>query len=79
MSTNANQTDWKELVFRGVESDELDYKAAQDWDEMSKSARAKFVRHLLAFANTRGGYLVVGVGEDSSGYPSKRTGLTPKQ
>ncbi|MBQ7208954.1 MAG: ATP-binding protein [Lentisphaeria bacterium] len=74
-----DRTDWKELVFRGVESDELDYKAAQDWDELPKSGRAKFVRHLLAFANTRGGYLVVGVGEDASGYPSKRTGLTPKQ
>lgn len=76
---NSSRTDWKELVFRGVESDELDYKAAQDWDEMTKSARAKFVRHLLAFANTRGGYLVVGVGEDASGYPALRTGLTPKQ
>ncbi len=74
-----NGTDWKELVFRGVESDELDYKAAQNWDELPKSGRAKFVRHLLAFANTRGGYIVVGVGEDASGYPAKRTGLTPEQ
>ena len=68
-----------ELVYRGVESDELDYKAAQDWDEMTRAGRAKFVRHLLAFANTRGGYLVVGVGEDASGYPALRTGLTEKQ
>ena len=74
-----DRTDWKELVFRGVESDVLDYKAAQDWDEIGGVGRAKFVRHLLAFANTRGGCLVVGVGEDASGYPSKRTGLTPKQ
>ncbi|MBR7103869.1 MAG: ATP-binding protein [Lentisphaeria bacterium] len=74
-----NSTDWKELVYRGVESDELDYKAAQNWDEMTKAGRAKFVRHLLAFANTRGGFIVVGVGEDASGYPSKRTGLTPEQ
>ena len=73
------RTDWKELVFRGVESDELDYKAAQDWEEIGRIGRAKFVRHLLAFANTRGGCIVVGVGEDASGYPSKRTGLTPKQ
>ena len=73
------RTDWKELVFRGVESDELDYKAAQDWEEIGRVGRAKFVRHLLAFANTRGGCIVVGVGEDSSGYPSRRTGLTPKQ
>ena len=76
---NQNSTKWQELVYRGVESDELDYKAAQDWDEMTKAGKAKFVRHLLAFANTRGGYLVVGVGEDASGYPALRTGLTAKQ
>jgi hypothetical protein len=74
-----NSTKWQELVFRGVESDELDYKAAQDWEELTKAGKAKFVRHLLAFANTRGGYLVVGVGEDASGYPALRTGLTAKQ
>ena len=73
------QTDWQELVYRGVESDELDYKAAQNWDDLPKNGKAKFVRHLLAFANTRGGYLVVGVGEDRSGYPALRTGLTPEQ
>ena len=74
-----NSTKWQELVYRGVESDELDYKAAQDWEELTKAGKAKFVRHLLAFANTRGGYLVVGVGEDASGYPALRTGLTAKQ
>ena len=74
-----NSTKWQELVYRGVESDELDYKAAQDWDELTKAGKAKFVRHLLAFANTRGGYLVVGVGEDGSGYPALRTGLSDKQ
>ena len=76
---NFDRTDWKELVFRGVESDVLDYKAAQDWEEIGRVGRARFVRHLLAFANTRGGCIVVGVGEDASGYPSKRTGLTPRQ
>lgn len=74
-----NSTKWQELIYRGVESDELDYKAAQDWEELTKAGKAKFVRHLLAFANTRGGYLVVGVGEDASGYPALRTGLTAKQ
>ena len=73
------QIDFEELVFRGIESDELDYKSAQDWNSMSRQARGKIVRHLLAFANTRGGYIVIGVGEDGSGYPSLRTGLTPKQ
>ena len=75
----SDSSKYLELVHRGVESDELDYKAAQDWDDMTRAGRAKFVRHLLAFANTRGGYLVVGVGEDASGYPALRTGLTEKQ
>lgn len=70
---------WRELVYRGVESDELDYKAAMNWNLLSKSGRAKLVRHCLAFANTRGGYLVIGVGEDSSGHPSDYQGLTPEE
>ena len=28
-----NSTKWQELVYRGVESDELDYKAAQNWEK----------------------------------------------
>ncbi len=70
---------WRELVLRGVESDELDYKSAMDWGEMSKAARAKIVRHVLAFANTFGGYLVIGVGEDASGKPVDYQGMTPRQ
>lgn len=70
---------WRELVYRGVESDELDYKAAMNWNQLSKAGRAKLVRHCLAFANTRGGYLVIGVGEDVSGHPSDYQGLTPEE
>ena len=70
---------WRELVYRGVESDELDYKAAMNWNLLSKSGRAKLVRHCLAFANTRGGYLVIGVGEDASGHPSDYQGLTKEE
>ena len=69
---------WRELVYRGVESDELDYKAAMNWNQLSKAGRAKLVRHWLAFANTRGGDLVIGVGEDASGHPSDYQGLTPE-
>ena len=71
--------DWEEIVFRGVESDHLDYKAAQSWNTMTAAGRAKIVRHLTAFANTDGGCLVIGVGEDSSGIPALRTGLTEEQ
>ncbi len=73
------QPDWEQLIRRGVESDELDYKAAQNWHELSRGGRAKFARHCLAMANTKGGYVVVGVGEDESGRPSLFTGLTVEQ
>ena len=47
--------DWKSIIYRGVESDELDYKAAQNWLQLPRSGKAKFVRHCLAMANTKGG------------------------
>ena len=53
--------DMRELIYRGVESEELDYKAAMSWTAMSRAARAKIVRHCLALANTKGGYIVIGV------------------
>ena len=71
--------DFAELIYRQVESDTLDYKAHQSWNTMNAAARGKFVRHLAAFANTAGGVLVVGVGEDSSGCPCDYTGLTEEE
>ena len=71
--------DFEELIYRQVESDTLDYKAHQSWNDMSAAARGKFIRHLAAFANTDGGYLVVGVGEDASGCPCDYTGLTAEE
>jgi Schlafen, AlbA_2 len=75
----ADYINWNELITRGIESDELDYKAAQNFKELSSAGKAKFVRHCLALANTKGGYLVIGVGEDRSGRPSLLTGLTDEQ
>ena len=71
--------DFEDLIFRGVESDELDYKSAMSWDTMSRTAKGKIIRHLTAFANTKGGFLVIGVSEDPSGNPKLRTGVTPEQ
>ena len=71
--------DFEELIKRGVESDELDYKAHQSWNTMSRTARGKIVRHLTAFANTNGGYLVIGVGEDGSGYPGDLQGVSDEE
>ncbi|MBO4630574.1 MAG: ATP-binding protein [Lentisphaeria bacterium] len=71
--------DWERIIKRGVESDELDYKAAQNWNKLARAGRAKFARHCMAMANTKGGYVVVGVGEDASGKPSLLTGLTEEE
>ena len=65
-----------ELVTRGVESDELDYKAAMNWNTMSRAAKGKILRHLTAFANTRGGHLVIGVQENDSGVPEILSGVS---
>ena len=69
----------KEVVFRGVESDELDYKAAQSWTALTRGGRGKIIRHLIALANTKGGFLVIGVGEDAAGKPALYTGVSDEQ
>ena len=71
--------DFAELVTRKVESDELDYKSAMCWRTMTRQEKGKIVRHLTAFANTGGGFLVIGVGEDASGIPGVYTGVTEEQ
>ncbi len=77
--TVESKTDWTSIVRRGIESDELDYKAAQNWRELNRRDKAKFARHCMALANTKGGYIVVGVGEDKAGRPNVYTGLTNEQ
>lgn len=79
MAVKDNGTDWAEIVYHGVETQELDYKAAQNWLKLSRVQKAKFARHAMALANTRGGFLVVGVGEDENGNPTVYTGLTEAQ
>ncbi|MBE6357342.1 MAG: ATP-binding protein [Lentisphaerae bacterium] len=71
--------DFAELVTRQVESDELDYKSAMSWRTMTRQEKGKIVRHLTAFANTGGGFLVIGVGEDASGVPGVYTGVSEEQ
>ncbi len=70
---------FKELVYRGIESEQLDYKAAQDWNKLNRVGKSKFVRHCLAMANTKGGVIIVGVKENSAGNPCIYTGLTEKE
>ena len=34
--TDKIPVDWKSLIYRGVESDELDYKAAMNWNRLTR-------------------------------------------
>jgi len=79
MSLLKKGIDWRSIIYRGFESEELDYKAAQNWLKLNRCGKAKFARHCMALANTNGGYLVVGVGEDKSGKPCIYTGVTEQQ
>lgn len=71
--------DWREVIYCGMENQQIDFKAAQDWGLLTRPGRAKFARHAMALANTLGGYVVIGVGEDSNGNPIDYQGMTPKQ
>lgn len=70
-----NTDNFEELVKRGVESDVLDYKGPMDFRAIGKTGQAKIARHMAALANTHGGHIVIGVGEDAAGHPSVYTGL----
>mgnify|MGYP000851925591 CR=1 FL=1 len=79
MLVSPQHTDWREIIYCGLENQQIDFKAAQDWNEIGRVGRAKFARHLMALANTFGGYVIIGVGEDSNGNPTLYTGMTEKQ
>ncbi len=61
---------------RGALSGNLDYKAAISWPKKGTDERAKLIRHMIAFANSRdGGYLLIGVDDKTK----KPIGLTGQQ
>ena len=70
-----NNESFEYLVKCGVESEILDYKGPMNFRTMGRSGQAKIARHMAALANTQGGHIVIGVGEDASGHPSVYTGL----
>ena len=67
----------KEILLRGFESKDLDYKGPCQWDEKDKKACCEIVKDILAMANTLGGYIVIGVSEKGNGFEWE--GLTTKQ
>lgn len=69
--------DWEAILRRGFESKELDYKGPCAWDEGDKKSCCELVKDILAIANTKGGWIVVGVTEGATGFAW--TGLTDDQ
>jgi len=69
--------DWETILRRGFESKELDYKAPYAWNESDKKSCCEIVKDILAIANTKGGFIVVGVSETSTGF--SWDGLTEEQ
>ena len=56
----------KELLQYPTEAKDIEYKAAVKFDERTVFA-AKLIKQILAFANSGGGYLIVGYKEQSDG------------
>lgn len=60
--------DLKDILLRGYETKDLDYKAPMMWDENNKKACCEVVKDILGMANTLGGYIVIGVSESPNGF-----------
>ncbi|MGI5922872.1 MAG: helix-turn-helix domain-containing protein [Lentisphaeria bacterium] len=79
MKVSHTHDDWREIIYCGLENQQIDFKGPQDWNEIGRVGRAKFARHAMALANTTGGYIIIGVSEDSNGNPTVYHGLNEKQ
>ena len=64
-----------DILRRGHESKDLDYKGPMLWDESDKKACCEVVKDILGMANTLGGFIVVGVSETLAGF--SWDGLSP--
>jgi predicted HTH transcriptional regulator len=56
------------ILLQGHESKELDYKCGMAWKEADKKSCCELVKDILAMANTRGGFIAIGVSEQPNGY-----------
>lgn len=54
------------VLLSGKETKEIDYKAPCKWDSKDKKACCEIVKDILAFSNTKGGYLFIGVEENET-------------
>lgn len=73
-SSKQSQDSLRDIVSRGFESRDLDYKQPLTWDESNKKTCCDLVKDILGMANTLGGYIVIGVAETPTGF--QWTGLT---
>lgn len=65
------------LILHPYESKEHDFKGPMAWNGVDKKACCELVKDILAMANTKGGFIVIGVEETGNGFiPS---GLTSAQ
>lgn len=60
------------LINQGFESRNLDFKRSMPWDE---TTQYRIIKHILAFANSGGGYIIVGYDEKGVTDSEKRTGI----
>jgi len=66
-----------DILLRREESKDLDYKGPCEWNSKNKASCCELVKDILAFGNTLGGYLIIGVEEKPDGFVF--TGLTSDQ
>ena len=79
MKVSANLSDWSQVVYCKLENQQIDFKAPQNWNTIGRVGRAKLARHAIAMANTLGGYVVIGVGEDTNGTPNQYIGMSDEE
>lgn len=63
LKIGATMKDLKQIIMRGYESKNVDYKGPGKWDETDKKACCELVKDILAMSNSEGGFLVIGVAE----------------
>ena len=69
--------DLEAILRRGFETKDLDYKGPCIWNEKEKKACCELVKDVLAIANAKGGFIVIGVSEIPTGF--SWDGLTDEQ
>lgn len=73
----SNSQELENLILHPYESKELDFKGPMAWNGNDKKSCCEIVKDILAMANTKGGFIVIGVEETKSGFNPK--GLTLEQ